>query len=104
MCRPRRGRIEEGSAAWQALSAGDQAKRRRAAEEVRLKLRSPNFLVSRTRLSLRNLPPSLDEKALRTLAMQAVKQRATAAHPHIKQVRRVGNAIYMHGVCRSCTC
>ena len=53
----REGTIEEGSPAWEALSVGDRGKRKRAAEEKNLKLRSPNFSVSRTRLSLRNHPP-----------------------------------------------
>ena len=66
------GQIEEGSPAWQAMSAADRAKRKRAAAEARTKLKSPNYFLSRTRLCLRNLPPKLTEKALKDLVIAAV--------------------------------
>ncbi len=66
------GLIEEGSPAWQAMSAADQTKRKRAAAEARTKLKSPNFFVSRTRLCLRNLPHQISEKALKDLVVTAV--------------------------------
>lgn len=68
----REGAIEEGSSAWNDLSKGDKEKRLRASKEKALKLRSPNYFVSATRLSLRNLPYSLDEKALKALLTDAV--------------------------------
>ena len=70
------GQIEEGSAAWQAMSAADRTKRTRAAAEAKLKLKSPNFFVSRTRLCLRNLPHQISEKALKDLIIAAVGPRA----------------------------
>lgn len=84
----REGAIEEASAAWNALSAADQARRKQAAQDKAAKLKSPNFFVSRTRLSLRNLPKTLDEAALKTLLVAAVKQHASKAKPQIKQVGR----------------
>ena len=66
------GQIEEGSAAWQAMSAADRTKRKRAAAESKTKLKSPNFFVSRTRLCLRNLPHQISEKALKDLVVAAV--------------------------------
>lgn len=81
------GDIPEGSEAFEALSTGDQNKRRRAAEERRTKLRSPNFLMSRTRLAVRNVPPTWDEKRLRALFIEAVKERATKAKPRVTQVK-----------------
>ena len=66
------GQIEDGSAAWQAMSAADRTKRTRAAAEAKLKLKSPNFFVSRTRLCLRNLPHQISEKALKDLIIAAV--------------------------------
>ena len=66
------GQIEEGSAAWEAMSAADRTKRKRAAAESRTKLKSPNFFVSRTRLCLRNLPHQISEKALKDLVIAAV--------------------------------
>jgi nucleolar protein 4 len=57
------------------MSAADRTKRRRAAVELRSKLKSPNFFVSRTRLCLRNLPYTLDEKQLKQLLVAAVRPR-----------------------------
>ena len=68
------GAIEEGSAAWQGMSAGDRARRKRAAEEKNSKLRSPNFFVSQTRLSIRNIPTAMDERALKALFISAVRR------------------------------
>ena len=67
------GVIEEGSPAWAAMSGADRTKRRRAAMELQSKLKSPNFFVSRTRLCVRNLPYSLDEKQLKELLVAAVR-------------------------------
>ena len=75
----REGAIEEGSPAWEALSVGDRGKRKRAAEEKNLKLRSPNFSVSRTRLSLRNIPQSLDERGVKQLFMAAVSSSSPSS-------------------------
>lgn len=75
----REGAIEEGSPAWEALSVGDRGKRKRAAEEKNLKLRSPNFSVSRTRLSLRNIPQSLDEKGIKQLFIAAVSSSSPSS-------------------------
>ncbi|PRW57348.1 RNA-binding 28 isoform A [Chlorella sorokiniana] len=81
------GQIAEGSPAWEDMSAGDKAKRKRAAEEKKLKLRSPNFVVSDMRLSVRNIPTSWTEKQLKAAFIQAVKQRASKAQPVVKQVK-----------------
>lgn len=70
------GHIEEGSAAWEEMSANDRNRRTRAAAEKNMKLRSPSFFVSTTRLSLRNIPPSLDEKALKKVVVAAVRPTA----------------------------
>jgi len=72
------GAIEEGSAMWQEMSKGDQEKRSRASREKATKLRSPNFYISTTRLSLRNLPYTMDEKALKTLVVAAVRHCLSA--------------------------
>ncbi|KAK9804437.1 hypothetical protein WJX73_000419 [Symbiochloris irregularis] len=81
------GAIEEGSQAWQALSAGDRTRRKQAAQDKAVKLRSPNFFVSRTRLSLRSLPRIVDEAALQALLQEAVRARAVKAAPRLKQVK-----------------
>ena len=71
--------IQEGSPAWAAMSSADRTKRRRAADELQTKLKSPNFFVSRTRLCVRNLPYSLEEKQLKELLVAAVRASSTAA-------------------------
>lgn len=81
------GHIAEGSATWNQLSNSDKAKRSRAAEDASLKLKSPNFAVSRTRLNVRNVPRAWDEKQLKALFVEAVKERATKATPRVKQVK-----------------
>lgn len=54
--RMQEGRIEQGSAAWEQMSEADRDKRMRAEKDKKLKLQSPNFVVSPTRLSIRNIP------------------------------------------------
>jgi nucleolar protein 4 len=81
------GLIPDDSAAWEDLSASDKAKRKRAFEEAKTKLRSPNFCVSKTRLNVRNLPRSWDEKKIKALFIAAVKERATKAQPKVVQVK-----------------
>lgn len=72
MVQGKEGTIEEGSAAWETMSATDRSKRKRAAQEKNTKLRSPNFSVSRTRLSVRNIPFTMQEKQLKQLFVAAV--------------------------------
>jgi len=87
------GAIEPGSPAWEALPAADRALRARAAAEVRTKLKSPNFSVSRTRLCLRNLPFTVDEAALKPLLVKAVTDRASQAVPKLVQVKVLRGAV-----------
>lgn len=63
-----------------------RGKRKRAAEEKNIKLKSPNFCVSPVRLSVRNIPHSWTEKQLKQVFLDAVKQRASKENPTIKQV------------------
>ena len=49
------------------LSKGDIKKREDAFNEKRIKLKNPNYFVSPTRLCIRNLPTTMDEKALKKL-------------------------------------
>ena len=67
------GNIEEGSAAWEDMSAQDQQRRKRGIEEMKMKLRSPNFFVSPLRLSVRNIPMTFSEAKLKQLMIQAVR-------------------------------
>jgi nucleolar protein 4 len=81
------GVIVEASTAWQDLSESDKAKRKRAQEEKKTKLVSPNFIISPTRLSVRNIPRSWTEKQLKALFIQGVKERSTKANPKVVQVK-----------------
>ncbi len=81
------GLILEGSAAWNQLSNSDKAKRARGAEDSSLKLKSPNFAVSKTRLNVRNVPKSWDETRLKQLFVKAVRTRATKETPKVVQVK-----------------
>lgn len=81
------GLISEGSAAWNQLSNSDKVKRARGAQETTLKLKSPNFAVSKTRLNVRNVPKSWDETRLKQLFVKAVQTRATKETPKVVQVK-----------------
>lgn len=81
------GLIEEGMPAWERLSVSDRNKRRRAREEMKTKLKSPNFTVSKTRLNIRNVPRQWIESQLKQLCIKAVKERAKLAQPKIVQVK-----------------
>ncbi|GLI62226.1 hypothetical protein VaNZ11_004823, partial [Volvox africanus] len=81
------GHITEGSPAWHGMSAHDQAKRKRAAEEKNTKMKSPNFVISRTRLSVRNIPPGWTEAKLRKMFVEAVRERATKESPRVVQAK-----------------
>ena len=81
------GRILEGSNAWEEMSTSDRNKRLRAASEAKMKLKSPNFRVSSTRLNIRNLPRAWDESKVKGLFIEAVKRHAALSKPKIKQVK-----------------
>ena len=81
------GRILPGSSAWADMSDGDRAKRTRGEQDKKLKLKSPNFVLSKTRLSIRNIPYSWDEAQLREAVVAAVKARATRAKPAVRQAK-----------------
>lgn len=82
------GRIDPGSPLWAQLSPADQQKRQTAVAEAAVKLKSPNFVVSPTRVRLLNVPLTWDSKQLKACCQKAVVTRATQAKPKITQVRR----------------
>lgn len=81
------GALSEKSPVWVELSAADQRKRQAAAREKALKLKSPNFFVSRTRLHIMNIPLTWGNNELKACARAAVLVRSTKATPKIKQAR-----------------
>lgn len=64
------------------------AKRTKAYAEKKAKLANPTFYVSKTRLCVRNLPTSVDEKKLRAIFQHA----ATSSSSKVVQVER-GNEL-----------
>lgn len=60
------GRIDNNSGSvWAELSSKDQEKRLSSIREKAEKLKNPNYKVSTVRLSVRNLPRTVDEHKLR---------------------------------------
>ena len=52
-----------------------------------MKLKNPNFFISKTRLQVRNVPLEMDQKQLKRVFFDAVKQRATQANPKGERVQ-----------------
>ena len=70
----REGVILSSSEAADGLTAEEVKRRERYYREKKKKLDNPNFLVSRVRLSVRNLPLELEEKALKRIFVGAVRE------------------------------
>lgn len=81
------GLILEGTPAAEGVSVSDMSKRKGLQEKKIIKLKSPNFHVSRTRLIMYNIPKSMTEKQLKTLCIDAVTSRATKQKPVIRQIK-----------------
>ncbi|KDD76495.1 hypothetical protein H632_c206p2, partial [Helicosporidium sp. ATCC 50920] len=69
------------------LSPADRIKRARAEREKKTKLASPNFVISATRLCVRNVPGDWTEVKLKEAFLRAVATRAKTAQPRIKQIK-----------------
>ncbi|CAH9076636.1 unnamed protein product [Cuscuta epithymum] len=81
------GLVLEGTPAAEGVSAGDISKRKILHEKKMIKLKSPNFHVSRTRLIIYNLPKSMTDKELKKLCLDVVTPRATKQKPMIRQIK-----------------
>ena len=77
------GQVHEEGPAAKGVSQGDIMKRRRAKAEQAMKLKNPNFFISKTRLQVRNVPQDVDQKQLKALFLDAVRRRATQANPRV---------------------
>ncbi|KOO24803.1 RNA-binding protein 28 isoform 1 [Chrysochromulina tobinii] len=92
---------EEGA---KDLTPAERLKREQAWAEKKEKLSNPNFVVSEFRLSVRNLPTTVDEAQLRKLAYEgALAAPQSAGRPVIKQVKilRDEGRLDRHGMPRS---
>ena len=77
------GYVDPNSSAAADLSPEDLEKRRRAEKEKRVKLSSnPNYIVSLTRLCVRNLPRDLDDKLLKSMALAAATKLDETCRPN----------------------
>lgn len=81
------GQVHEEGPAARGVSQTDIQKRRRAKEEQAMKLKNPNFFISKTRLQVRNVPLEMDQKQLKRVFFDAVKQRATQANPRVTHAK-----------------
>jgi len=67
------GNIRADSEAAKAMPPAELEKREKAFREKKKKLKNPNYCVSRTRLSVRNLPLDCDEKVLKRVFLKAAR-------------------------------
>lgn len=90
------GRVDnEGeNTLWDQLPEQDKLKRQKAWSDKNTKLRSPLFLISPTRLSIRNLAKDVDDRSLKKLCVTAVqrglKNKLVAAEDQIALWRAAG--------------
>ncbi|XP_041794495.1 RNA-binding protein 28 isoform X2 [Chelmon rostratus] len=70
----REGMVRAGTKAAEGVPEADMVKRTRFEEIKRGKLRDINVFVSKTRLCVHNLPKSVDNKKLKALCLQAIKE------------------------------
>jgi len=68
--------LAENLEAAGTISQADLNKRQSAWKEKKEKLKNPNFFISTTRLSIRNIPVTVDEKEIVSLFIEEVKPRA----------------------------
>jgi len=52
------------------MSSADLKRREMATKEKKIKLQNPNFFISKTRLSVRNIPKTVDSAELKKLALE----------------------------------
>ena len=69
--------IFPGSDAAREVSKADMLKRTKAYAEKKAKLSKSHYYVSKTRLCVRNLPTSVDERKLKALFQQSASASAT---------------------------
>eukprot|EP01117_Protostelium_nocturnum_P013543 TRINITY_DN5059_c0_g1_i1.p1 TRINITY_DN5059_c0_g1~~TRINITY_DN5059_c0_g1_i1.p1 ORF type:complete len:671 (-),score=276.67 TRINITY_DN5059_c0_g1_i1:19-1980(-) len=86
------GYIPLNSKAANGMSARDSAKREASLQQRKMKMKnSPNFFVSKTRLSVRNVPQDMTEKKLRELFKEPVKDNKGSKILNIKIIKEKGD-------------
>ena len=71
--------ILPNAATYQELSPADRTLRAKIEQEKRVKLQNPNYSVSTTRLCVRNVPRSFDDKQFRTWVLDWLRRRSEDA-------------------------
>jgi len=90
----REGMIREGTAAAVGLSASDLAKRAQVERHKKNMLKNLNMFVSTTRLCIRNLPASYDDKKLRTLFAENAPRNARITEAKvIRDMKQMKNGV-----------
>jgi nucleolar protein 4 len=83
--------LQAGEAADSELPQAERERRELAWKAKKEKLSNPNFIVSATRLSVRSLPPAINEDQLRAMALEAAgtaqKRHGPAKLRQVKLVR-----------------
>jgi hypothetical protein len=87
--------IAPDSSAAESMSPKDLEARQAAWKEKKAKLKNPNYVVSKTRLSIRNLPLRLDDKALKSLCLAAVKDYWAKQNEPTDQKIRIVQVIWI---------
>jgi len=89
------GLVQSDEPGASAMTPSERSKREEAWKQKKEKLSNPNFVISDCRLSVRNLPTSVDETQLRKLAMTAAEAAPKAAGA--LQIRQVKNRASTQG-------
>ena len=71
------GQVHENSPAAVGVSKSDMEKRKRGDAERQARLKNPNYFISKTRLSVRNVPADFDSKLLKRAFLDATQKRAS---------------------------
>lgn len=81
------GIIRKDSPEYEAMSALERTIRSNLEQENKAKIANPNFVVSKTRLTIRNLPLLVDEKELKEMFIKSLKAKYPKTPFKILQVR-----------------
>ena len=78
--------INRDSPAAKTLPDKEVDKRERFYREKMEKLKNPNYFISKTRLSVRNLPKTITERELKKIFIDAAKSEQKEEKVRLKQV------------------
>ncbi|CAN8006410.1 unnamed protein product [Ixodes hexagonus] len=88
----REGLVRPGTEAAHGVSLQDMAKRAKLQSRKRKLLQNLHYFVSQTRLSIHNLPPSVDDRKLRSLFLQNAPKGARITEARVMRNLKSPNA------------